>query len=264
MLLGVLVAPQPAVYAGENLIIGGSGTNLPVIRLLARAFTKAHPDITIDVPPSLGSTGGIRAVAEGAISLGLISRPLRRPEEYMGLTVRRYAKTALVIGVNFDVPDKGISSAELLEIYSGKKTLWKNKKEIIVLLRERGDSSIEVLKAKLPGFSEIYDECERTRRWITLFTDQDMNRTIASTPSAIGLTDGSSIVAERLRIKALRLNGVAPTPQNLHSGKYPLEKTLSFVFRKNKVTAAAMAFMDFVKSREGVRILRENACLPAD
>jgi hypothetical protein len=41
--------------------------------------------------------------------------------------------------------------------------------------------------------------------------------------------------------------------QDIANGKYPLVKTLSFVSVKNRISAGAKAFVDFVKSREGMR-----------
>lgn len=263
-LLVFLVAAPRSAYTGENLAIAGSGTNLAGIRILTKAFKKLHPDIPIDVPASLGSAGGIRAVAEGAVSIGLISRPLRTSEENMGLAIVSYAKTAVVIGVNADVPDTEISSRELLDIYKGKKTLWQNGHEIIVLLRDSADSTTDLLRARIPGFREIYDECQRTQRWITLYTDQDMNNTIVKTPSSVGLSDVGSITANHLPIKILKLNGFFPSPENVLNGRYPLVKTLSFVYVKSKVSRGAKIFMDFAQSKGGIRILRENGYLPPD
>lgn len=60
----------------SSLIIAGSGSNLAITRVLAREFIRRHPEITLDIPASIGSKGGIRAVAEGAIDVGLASRPL--------------------------------------------------------------------------------------------------------------------------------------------------------------------------------------------
>ena len=111
--------PRPLTFAG-------SGTNLPIIRALAEAFRRAHPDVNIDVPASIGSTGGIRAAAEGAIAVGLISRPLRDREKGLGLIVVPYARTAVVIGAHPTVADDGITFEDLVSIYRGVKSRWKD------------------------------------------------------------------------------------------------------------------------------------------
>jgi phosphate transport system substrate-binding protein len=253
-----------SAYAADHLIVGGSGNNLAGMELLARIYQENHPDLVIDVPASLGSTGGIRAAAEGAVSLGLISRPLRESEKDLGLTVVPYARTALVIGVNAKVPDSEITSGELLDICSGRKTSWQDGSEIIVLLRDPGDSTTDLMKAAIPGFAEVYDESRRERRWITLYTDQDMNKMIVNTPYSIGFSDTGSIATEHLPIKTLAFNGIFPSPENILRGKYPLVKTLSFVFVKSRLSPAAKDFIAFTRSREGRRILRNHGYVPAD
>src|ERR1700704_6586574 len=85
LVLAATVVPSDSIGAGEPaappLIFAGSGTNLPITRLLVEAFRQHHPENSIEVPASLGSTGGIRAVADGVIALGLISRPLKSQEQ---------------------------------------------------------------------------------------------------------------------------------------------------------------------------------------
>lgn len=256
------------VSAGEApsspLIIAGSGTAQPSIRPLAEAFSRMHPDIKIDIPPSLGSAGGIRAAAEGAIAVGLASRPLREAEKGWGLTVLPYARTIVVIAAHPTVADEGVTLEGLVQIYRGTKSRWKDGREIIVLTREPGNSSLLVLEEEIPGFKEAYAESQRAQRWAIMYTYEEMVRVLARTPYAIGLADMGAITSQRLPIKALSVNGVPPTPENVRNGKYPLVKTMAFVFSRDKLAAKAKAFMDFVRSREGGKILRANGYLPAE
>ncbi len=254
--------PGPAACA-ETLIIGGSGTNLPGIRVLARAFSRLHPGVEVQIPASLGTSGGVRAAADGAVSIGLLSRPLRQSEEKYGLTTLPYALTALIIGVNPDVPDRNITAQELVDIYLGKKTKWKNGQEIIVLLREPGDSSMETLCSQVPGFRQAFEESHSTKRWMTLYTDQDMNKMIVKTSSSIGFTDSGAIASDRLLIKPLKFDGVAPSLKNMQDGKYPFAKVLSFAYRAGRLTAAGKTFIDFARSKKGMEILKTSGYLPA-
>lgn len=263
--LAVLVHAWPAM-AGQTpatrLVFAGSGTNLPIVRVLAKAFQRAHPGITIDVPASIGSTSGIRAVADGAIAIGLISRPLKEKEKKLGLDVVTYARTPLIIGVHSTVAEENISYAAIIDIYRGKKKNWKDGKEIIVLTREPGDSTIDVMNNEVPGFREVYEESQKAKRWAVLLTDLEMVQFLTKTRHAIGFSDLGALTVERQRIKPLRVNGVAPTLQNAQSGKYPLVKQLLFVFHKEKLPPAAREFLAFVRSKEGSSILRSNGYLP--
>lgn len=268
---GLLVcALAPVAAAGQTagpsspapLIFAGSGTNLPIVRVLAEAFRKSHPEIGIEVPASIGSSGGVRAAADGAVALGLISRPLTAKEKELGLTVLDYARTPMIIAVHPSVAEENLTYAELLDIYRGKKNRWRDGREVIVLTREPGDSSIEVLVEGVPGFKEAYEESRQAGRWTTLLQDLVMNETLARTPAAIGLSDLGAITIERHAIKSLQVNGVAPTLANLQSGRYPLHKTQAFVFREDRLPAEARLFIDFVRSGEGETILQANGYLP--
>jgi phosphate transport system substrate-binding protein len=266
IVMGSPAPPSGSASAGEApsgpLVFAGSGSNLPITRLLADAFRRVRPDIKIEVPASIGSTGGVRAAADGAITVGLLSRPLREQERGLGLTVVPFARTAVVIGAHPSVADDGISFEDLVQIYRGTKSRWRDGREIIVLTREPGDSSIEVLERVVPGFKQAYAESQSTKRWITLLTDQEMNRLMARTPYAIGLSDMGAITVERLAIKVLKIGGVLPTPETVLSGRYPLVKSLSFAFLKERLPAGAKAFLDFVRSKDGGKILRANGYAP--
>lgn len=265
--LDVVPVTKPTTTANikpssKQLIFAGSGVNLEITRLLAAEFSKSHPNSEINVPGSIGSTGAIQAAVDGAIAVGMISRPLKDQEKKLGLTVVPYAQTATVLTAHPTVVDDGITSKELIQIYKGTKTQWQDGKEIIVLTREVGDSSIIVL-GKIPGFKEVFRESDRVRRWITLYTDQEMNQTLAKTPYAIGFADLGTIAAERLSsIKVMKFNSVAPTLENVANGKYPLVKQLAFVYQKEKLPHNAKAFLNFILSKDGEKILKANGYLP--
>lgn len=244
-----------------TLVFAGSGTNLPLVRVLAQAFQRSHPGITIDVPASIGSTSAIRATVDGAITIGLISRPLKESEKSLGLDVVTFARAPLVIGVHPTVSEEEISYAGIIDIYRGKKRHWEDGKRIIVLTREPGDSTIEVMTKGVQGFREVYEESQKAKRCTTLLSDLDMNQSLAKTTHAIGFSDLGAIKIEGHRIKPLKVNGVAPTVKNLESGAYPLAKTLMFVFHKEKLPPAASKFLSFVRSKEGASILRTNGYL---
>jgi len=250
--------------ASGALVVAGSGANLDITRRLAEEFRRIRPDIRIDVPPSIGSGGATRAVADGAVGLGLISRALKENESRLGLTALSYARAVVVIGAHSAVADDGLTSADLVAIHQGTKDRWRDGRDIVVLTREPGDSSIEVLEREIPGFKGVYAESQRVRRWTTLFTDQEMNRAIAGSPYAVGFSHLGDIAIEKLPIKALKLDGVAPSLENARTGKYPLVKTLSFVFVKDRLRPEAKAFIDFARSKQAHPILRAQGFLPGE
>jgi len=264
--LSLSVWAQTAMFkdASASLVFAGSGSNLSITRLLAKAFMQQHPEIRVEVPASIGSSGGIKAVAESAIDIGLVSRPLMSKESELGLTVLPYARTAVVIGVHPTVTEDEITSEDLVKIYMGTKSSWKGDRKIIVLSREPGDSSILLLERWVPGFREAYSESQQARRWVTRFTDQQMNEVLTKTPFAIGISDLGTILIEQLGIKVLNLNGVLPTVNTIRDGRYPLVKDLAFVCMKDKLSGGVKAFLDFVRSSQGAMIPQANGYVPLE
>ena len=254
--------PTKNPSSNREVVFAGSGSNLSMIRILAAEFQKTAPELKIKVPPSIGSTGGINAVLDGKITVALISRPLREEEQKFGLRVIPYAQTAVVIGAHPTVSDDNVTYTDLIDIYKGTKTRWSDGEEIIVLSRDPGDSLIFVLQQNVPGFKEVYAESQEAKRWMTLFTDQESNQVLADTEHAIGLADLGVIITEKVKVKVLQVHGIAPTAENVTNGKYPFAKTLAFVLPPREISPEVGAFIDFVRSREGAKILSSYGFIP--
>lgn len=77
----------------ETLRISGTGVALGGIILLGDAFEAENPGTTIEVLPSLGSSGGIKALLAGALGLSVSSRPLKDDEKEGGAMAKIYAST---------------------------------------------------------------------------------------------------------------------------------------------------------------------------
>ena len=246
------------VKAANSLVMAGSGSNLAATQLLIDAFKKKHPEIPIAPLTNIGSTGAVQAAADGVISLGLLSRPLRESEKKLNLAVFPYARTPLVIGAHARVVDDGITFADLVNIYKGIKTTWKNGRTIVVLTREPGESSIDLLQEKVPGFREAYADSIKARRWTMVMKDELINEKLLSTPDAIGFSDMGTIVTNKLNIKPLKLNGIAPFPANVRNGTYTLYKPLAFTCRHDRLTQEVRAFIKYACSSAGHELLEKN------
>jgi phosphate transport system substrate-binding protein len=252
-----LAAGGPA----RPLVFAGSGTNLAITRLLATAYEQANPGTPIEIPSSLGSTGAIRAVQDGAITVALISRALRASEQGSGLAVVPYARTPLLFGAHPSVPDTGLSGDELIQIVAGTKSRWRDGREMVVLLLYPGDSLTEEILRKIPGLERPYAASYAAKRWTFLYSDALMNDRLAKTPASLGVTTLGAILTDRLAIKPLAFNGMAPTLDNLQAGRYPLSLTLAFAFIPAALPPPANAFLAFVRSAPAEALLRRHGYL---
>jgi len=249
---------QPGV---ASLAFAGCDANIPLTGLLARVFRQRHPEVTIQLR-TVGSTNGVALAAAGAVHIGLLSRPLREGEDRLGLTYLPYAKTAVIIGADPDTPETTLTSEELLTFYRGTKVSWKSGREITFLTREEGDSAVASLKQHMPGFAQAYAAGSRTSHWTTFYSEPQMHEALLTLPRALGLSDLGTTTIERLPIKVLSVDGIAPTLENVAKGRYPFVMTLGFVWREDSLPASARAFVTFVQSTEGARLLKAHGYLP--
>ena len=103
---------------------------------------------------------------------------------------------------------------------------------------------------------KIIQESIEQKRWLVMYHDIDMATALRTKEGSFGHTDTTEIKA-RGGIKALAVNNVAPTAENMKSGKYPLVKELSFVY-KGELPPQYKSFVDFVRSADGEAIIRDN------
>lgn len=234
----------------EAVVVAGSGSNLPLTRALAEAFRKRRPGVKVVVPESIGSTGGIRAVRDGAIDVGLISRGLSEEEGRLGLTVTPYARVAVVVAANPSVPDGCVASGELADLYAGTRARWSDGSRAVVLQRERGDSSFLAFGQRVPGVAAQNEAGYRDGRWRILYDDRSMQEALMATEGAVGIFDLGAIVAQRLPIKVLCVDGVVPSAESVREGRYPYSKDLAFV-TAGALSGARAELVRFVLSEEG-------------
>jgi phosphate transport system substrate-binding protein len=247
--------------------IAGSGSNLPLTRLLVEGFWagRAGRDASreIVVFESIGSTGGVKAVHDGAIDLGLISRPLRPRERALELVTIPYARVAVVAAVHRSVSEHSLPATGLVEIFSGARRRWSDGAPIVVLQREQGDSSHEAVSRVLPGFAAANERAYQRGLWRIVYRDRAMQEALRSTPGAIGLFDLGAVTSADpdARLEILAVDGVHPSPSRVADGTYPYFKDLAFV-SAGPPRGLAAEFVAFSKSPAGQAIIRASGYAP--
>lgn len=261
LIAGSLFTGAASAGSRETLTIAGTGASIGTMQLIAKGFQKKHPTVNVEVAPSIGSTGGIRAVQEGKIDIGLSSRPLT-PEERSAVIEEPYARIAFIFGVQDSNPTKGLTLAEIENIYAGKQKTWPDGKPIRLVLRPLSDSQSAYLSSINPGLKSASGKAHSIPGVLVANTDPDAAMHMEKTPGSIGTTTSSLVAAEKRNIKALSIDGVAPTLSNVSSGKYPYAVTLSLVYKKDKYGGLIKDFMEYVFSRDGKKLLSGNGQVP--
>lgn len=225
----------------ETLTIVGTGDGITVLKSIGAAFTKNHPDVTVDVPKSIGSGGAIKAVGSDENTLGRVARGLKDKEKPLGLTYIPYAKIPVVFVVNPSSGVDALTAAQVNDIYSGTITDWQEvggkAGKIRVVRREDGDSSLEVLQNSFPGFKDI----TITDKAKTALKTPEMIELVAKKEGTIGF--GPYDVAKANNLHAISIDGMAPTDAG-----YPAVGTMALIFKEANNTGATKEFIDFATS----------------
>lgn len=256
-------APQAADVADVKsaIKIGGTGCSLGSLKLLGEAFEKSRPGVKVVLVPGLGTTGGIKAAAQGVVDIGVGSRPMKDEERKFGLRMREYAKTPLVFVTRKDTRKSGLSSDELARILKGEMTSWPDGQRIRLILRPPTDSETDVVKTLSPSVSSAMDAALSRQGIRHALTTQECVELIGNSPGAFGFSTLTMIITEKRDFNILPLNGVTPSVETVTDGSYPLSHLLYLVI-KPESPEHVKAFVDFVLSPAGGSILKESGNLP--
>ncbi|MDW8245005.1 MAG: substrate-binding domain-containing protein, partial [Sandaracinaceae bacterium] len=183
------VARRAKNALGDGLHLAGSGSNLVITRALAAAFREAYPNAHLVVHESIGSTGGVRAVLDGVITLGLIARPLRPHEMHPRLRVFPYARVPIAIIAHPDVRTPFITQDEMIATLQGEAKPWPDGTPRIWLLRERGDAGTEVLIRHIKGLREAMEEALSAKRFRVVYHDHELIRAVLGLRGSLGISD---------------------------------------------------------------------------
>lgn len=251
---------QPHAYA-EKLIIGGSGTDIATLKIVADAFMKQNTGQNVTILPSLGSGGGIKALANGKIDIALSSRSLNIKEKKYPIRAYQYARTPMVLATQQSNPVRTISIKTFFDVMLAEKRYWPNGKLIRIVLRPPSDSDTLLLKATYPQAEQALNAAYKRRGIPIASTDQKAADSLESIEGSLGTTTLALILSEKRNLKALTLDNIEPTAQNLANNTYQMSKDLYLVLPL-KADALALEFVAFIQSEQGAQLLLDTGHLP--
>jgi phosphate transport system substrate-binding protein len=245
----------------QQLKVGGSGSGLAIMNHLATAYTKANPSVQVVVLPSLGSTGGIKAVASGEIDVAVSGRGLKPDETSQGLSDIDLARTPVCFVTPANQSANSMTLAEINDVFAGRRSNWPDGKPIRLILRPAVDSSLIPLRELSKDFESALLAALAKPGYRVATTDQDNAQALTTISGALGIMTLGQLQAEKLTLKPIALNGVAPTTQTLSTKRYPLSAPLHVVLGP-KASASARQFASFLKTKAAATVLTENGFLP--
>jgi phosphate transport system substrate-binding protein len=227
------------------------------MRVLGEEFRKTRPGLEVEVLPSLGSPGGIRAVLAGAIDIGVSARPLNSEELAAGAVQTPVGATPFVFAVAATSKVTALSSAELVDIYAGTKTRWPDGSPVRLVLRSPSGAEIALLYGISPQMRQAHLLAEKRPGLLSTATDQENADALESIPGAIGVISFAQLVSEKRSLHALQIDGVAPSPAALREGSYRLSVPL-YLITGARLSSRAREFIAFIHSAAGTALLTRN------
>jgi phosphate transport system substrate-binding protein len=254
MTSAILLLRSPTTTStARSIKVKGSTTVLPIAQAAAEAWMKAHPKDSIIVEGG-GSGVGIAALIDGTCDIANSSRPLKDEEKQKGLISHEIALDAVCVVVHQSNPIEGLTLEQVKRIFKGEITNWSEvggpNLEIVVYTRESTSGTYETFESKVMAHENI------TLRALTKSSNGEMVQAVSGNPNSIGYI-GIGYLAQARGIKALKINGVTPTPETVRNGTYPISRFL-YMITKGEPKGLAKDFIDFVRSPEGQKIVEEQ------
>lgn len=247
---------EPAALSGA-VATDGSTSMEKLIGALGESFMSINKGVTFTYNPT-GSGSGITAVKEGRCDIGLSSRALKDEEKKDGLKETVLAFDGIAIIVNPENKVEELSLEQIADIYTGKITNWKDlggaDAEIVVIGREAGSGTRD-------GFESITGTKDSCKYRQELTSTGDVITTVVGNPDAIGY---ASLASVKDNVKALKVDGVAPSEETVKDGSYKVQRPFVLVTVEGKeLSSVAQAFFDYATSGKINDIFIKAGVVPA-
>jgi len=243
-------------HAGSesNIIIAGSTSVQPYAEILVDECALIYPEIEIDVQGG-GSSAGITAAQSGVADIGMSSRALKENEA--GFWVVEIAKDGLAVIINPKNPISNLTSDQIRDIYTTKIGNWSElggqDAKIHVITREDGSGTRSAFEELVMGENSLI-----TPKAIVQDSNGAVRQLVSDDPNSIGFI---SLGLVDSTVKALRLNGIEATRENVVKGTYHLFRPFLFV-AKTEPSGRTMQFIQFVLSSAGQQLLVHEGLIP--
>ncbi len=259
LLLLVLGVAAPA----ETLQIEGSTTVGPIADAFAEYFKKVYPDLDITVKKT-GSGDGATALVDGRCDIATMSRFMKDQEfkDAVANSVFPVAHVVAMDGVCVVVhpsnPVGALTRAQIRDIYMGKITNWNQvgglNMPIVVISRDTSSGTYETFESLVMEKQPMGSSVEYVN------SNPQAYARVTSTQGAVGYV-GIGFLDRG--VKAVKVDGIAPSRQTISSGAYPVARPL-FMFTNGypKLGSTVHKFCTFYLTEMGQELVEAKGFVP--
>lgn len=216
----VPLTPAPVVA----LALGASTSTQPLLADAMEAYRASPEGARVTFAPEYGNTQLIvDGLRDGRFAGALVTWPAGDPPQ--GLWAQPVAIDALAVIVHRDNPLTAMSLPELREVFQGRTDAWPPGRDgeqtsIEVVVREEGAATRTLFERRVMGDQKV------SLVAVIMPGSQAVVDYVATHPAAIGYVSLSWVDS---RVRALALDGVAPTPDSARDQSYPLLAPVLFL-----------------------------------
>jgi phosphate transport system substrate-binding protein len=188
-------------------------------------------------------------------------------EQFAEGSVVQLGSDVLAIGVNPANPvaeaKPDLSTEELVSIFSGEFKTWKEldpalpDSPIVVAVRDVGGGASEVFDKAVMKGTPISSEA------LQIPSMGALAGKIMDNEDTIGYVSSGLVNQNPDKIKALSVDGISPTNENINSGKYKISRPMLLV-SIDKPDAREQLFLDYLQSDECMQVVEEMGYVPAN
>ncbi|MFW5894179.1 MAG: phosphate ABC transporter substrate-binding protein [Verrucomicrobiota bacterium] len=247
----------------ESIELDGSTTVGPIAKAFAEYYMKHNPEVNVTVSES-GSGNGAKSLINGTADIGCMSRFMKDGEFKAAVDGGRtpvahvVALDGLPILVHPSNPVTDISMDQVRDIYTGKISNWKElggpDKAIISISRDTNSGTYETFNKLVMRKEKIGKGTEYVG------SNGAVRQRVQSTQAAIGYA-GLGFVDDS--VKALKVNGIAPSTATVKTGEYPIARPL-YMFTNGypKLGSHLYKFVTLHLSEDGYYMIEEIGFIP--
>jgi phosphate transport system substrate-binding protein len=238
--------------APYTIEVGGSTSVTPLMELFADAYSRAKPNIKVNINAT-GSGDGIKN-AGVLYQIGMSSRELTPAEQGQGLKEVIVAIDGIAAIVNSSNPVSSLSIEQIRDIYTGAITDWSQvsggakRGRIAVVSREEGSGTRGAFE-ELVGFQGklLGGATEST-------STGAIKAGITQNPDAIGYISLGSLDSS---VKPLSVNNVEANVANVVNGSYKIARPF-IVLSGGNVHAESAAFLQWMLGADAQAIVKTS------
>lgn len=233
-----------------KLTLNGSTSMTSVCDALGEAFMKKYPNVTYE-KANTGSGSAVTAVNDGNAMIGDLSRDLKEEEKPDDFDIYVIALDGIAVAVNNENPVSDLTQEQIAKIFTGEITNWSevggDNAAITVIGRESSSGTRD-------GFESIFGIADECKYAAELGETGQVVQRVSSDKNAIGYVS----LASAEGVKALKVDGVEATEENVANGTYKVQRNFTEITKKGSTDPIIKAWFDFLRSDEGQQIIKDQ------